>query len=72
MGTADRYLSYSSGYDWLSETIPKLGVSLFGDKNQLPFTVNYMDNTYRYASGNYICVFDGHKTLGFMTRTIKV
>ncbi|MCT3700144.1 sulfatase [Elizabethkingia anophelis] len=47
------------------------GVSLFGDKNQLPFTVNYMDNTYRYASGNYICVFDGHKTLGFYDKSDK-
>ena len=41
------------------------GVSLFGDKNQAPFVINYMDNTYRYASGNYICVFDGQKALGF-------
>lgn len=30
-----------------------------------------MDNTYRYASGNYICVFDGHKTLGFYDKNDK-
>ena len=44
------------------------GVSLFGDKNQQPFTVNFLDNTYRYASGNYVCIFDGHKALGFMIK----
>lgn len=44
------------------------GVSLFGDERQAPFVVNYMDNTYRYASGNYICVFDGTKALGFYAK----
>ncbi|WP_166520514.1 LTA synthase family protein [Elizabethkingia argenteiflava] len=47
------------------------GVSLFGDKNQPPFVVNYMDNTYRYAFGNYICVFDGQKALGFYDKNDK-
>lgn len=41
------------------------GRSLFGDPNQEPFVINYLDNVYRFASGNYICIFNGEKALGF-------
>lgn len=44
------------------------GVSLLGDDKKAPFVVNYLDNTYRYASGNYICVFDGKQAVGFYAK----
>lgn len=44
------------------------GISLLGDKTQAPFIVNYLGNTYRYASENYICVFDGKKAIGFYAK----
>lgn len=44
------------------------GVSLMGDPENKPFVINYLDNTYRYASGDYICVFDGKKAVGFFDK----
>lgn len=40
------------------------GRSLLGDKNEAPFVINGTDY-YQLQRGNYICIFDGEKAIGF-------
>lgn len=41
------------------------GRSLMGDEKVPPFVINYNANQYHFMRGNYICVFDGQKAVGF-------
>ena len=47
------------------------GRSLVGDNNVPPFVVRYASNMYQFMSGNYICTFDGRKTIGFYDKNDK-
>lgn len=35
------------------------------NKDEVPFLINYNTNTYQFMRGNYICMFDGKKAVGF-------
>lgn len=41
------------------------GRSLISDKKVPPFVMKYSSNRYLMMSGNYVCVFDGKKAIGF-------
>jgi phosphoglycerol transferase MdoB-like AlkP superfamily enzyme len=47
------------------------GRSLFDKKASTPFFINYNGALYQFAKGNYICVFDGKKAVGFYNKTDK-
>jgi phosphoglycerol transferase MdoB-like AlkP superfamily enzyme len=47
------------------------GRSLFDKKASTPFFINYNGAMYQFAKGNYICVFDGKKAVGFYNKTDK-
>lgn len=47
------------------------GRSLLDKKTQQPFVINNTGSLYQFAKGNYICVFDGHKSLGFYDKDDK-
>lgn len=49
------------GYD---KPFRSWGRSLFSTKEE-PFLINYSNSNYLFAKGNYICVFDGKKAIGF-------
>jgi phosphoglycerol transferase MdoB-like AlkP superfamily enzyme len=48
------------------------GRSLINEKKIPPFAIKYANNTYEFMSGNYICVFDGKKAIGFYDKDDKV
>lgn len=50
------------GYD---KPFMSWGRSLVGDKKVQPFVISFNGNRYLFQRGNYICAFDGQKTLGF-------
>lgn len=47
------------------------GRSLVGDTKVPPFSIKYSQNVYQYMSGNYVCCFDGKKTVGFYDKDDK-
>ena len=46
------------------------GRSLF-DKTTTPFVINSTGSLYQFSEGNYICIFDGKKSLGFYDKNDK-
>jgi phosphoglycerol transferase MdoB-like AlkP superfamily enzyme len=50
------------GYD---KSFRSWGRSLIGDKEIKPFAMNHSGVQYQLQRGNYICTFDGNKTIGF-------
>lgn len=50
------------GYD---KSFRSWGRSLIGDKEIKPFAMNHSGVQYQLQRGNYICTFDGEKTIGF-------
>ena len=52
-----------TGYD---KPFRSWGRSLIDEKQQtIPFVMNHDGVFYRYTKGNYICIFDGEKAIGF-------
>ena len=47
------------------------GRSLISDTDTTPFVMRYSANNYQLMSGNYICVFDGKKAIGFYAKPDK-
>jgi len=47
------------------------GRSLISDIDTTPFVMRYSANNYQLMSGNYICVFDGKKAIGFYAKPDK-
>ena len=47
------------------------GRSLIGDTKIPPFSIKYSQNVYQFMSGNYVCCFDGKKTVGFYDKSDK-
>jgi phosphoglycerol transferase MdoB-like AlkP superfamily enzyme len=47
------------------------GRSLLDKKSSLPFVMNSTGTIYQFASGNYICTFDGENALGFYDKNDK-
>ena len=47
------------------------GRSLINEKNEPPFVMKYSSNMYQFMCGNYICIFDGQKTIGFYDKVDK-
>ncbi len=47
------------------------GRSLIGDTKIPPFSIKFSQNVYQYMSGDYICCFDGTKTVGFYKKDDK-
>lgn len=47
------------------------GRSLVGDTKIPPFSIKYSQNVYQFMSGNYVCCFDGKKTVGFYDKSDK-
>jgi phosphoglycerol transferase MdoB-like AlkP superfamily enzyme len=47
------------------------GRSLVGDSKITPFVMRYSSKTYQLMSGNYICIFDGKKAIGFYDKSDK-
>lgn len=47
------------------------GRSLLDKKTQEPFVINNTGSLYQFAKGNYICIFDGQKSLGFYDKNDK-
>jgi phosphoglycerol transferase MdoB-like AlkP superfamily enzyme len=56
------------GYD---KPFRSWGRSLIGDKETTPFVMRHSSDNYQMMSGNYICVFDGEKTIGFYKKEDK-
>lgn len=54
------------GYD---KPFRSWGRSLIGEKQVSPFVMRYSSNNYQMMDGNYICVFDGEKAIGFYDKT---
>ncbi len=50
------------GYD---KPFMSWGRSLIGDKQVQPYVISFNGNRYLFQRGNYICAFDGSKTIGF-------
>lgn len=50
------------GYD---KPFRSWGRSLVGDDKMPPFVIRHSSDNYQMMSGNYICVFDGEKAIGF-------
>jgi len=53
------------GYD---KPFRSWGRSLIGEKQVSPFVMRYSSNNYQMMGGNYICVFDGEKAIGFYAK----
>lgn len=53
------------GYD---KPFRSWGRSLIGEKQVSPFVMRYSSNNYQMMDGNYICVFDGEKAIGFYAK----
>jgi phosphoglycerol transferase MdoB-like AlkP superfamily enzyme len=47
------------------------GRSLISDKQVPPFVIKYASNVYQFMEGNYICCFDGKKSVGFYDKDDK-
>jgi hypothetical protein len=47
------------------------GRSLINDKKVAPFVIKYGSNMYQFMGGDYICTFDGKKTIGFYDKNDK-
>lgn len=47
------------------------GRSLVGDTKNPPFLIKYAQNVFQYGSGNYVCIFDGKKGIGFYDKNDK-
>ncbi|WP_309641369.1 sulfatase-like hydrolase/transferase [Flavobacterium sp.] len=47
------------------------GRSLLDKKTQEPFIINSTGSLYQFSKGNYICIFDGKKSLGFYDKNDK-
>ncbi|MDP2161885.1 MAG: sulfatase-like hydrolase/transferase [Flavobacterium sp.] len=50
------------GYD---KPFRSWGRSLFDTQTTTPYVINYNGQNYQFQQGNYICVFDGKKAIGF-------
>lgn len=47
------------------------GRSLLDKKSSSPFVINSTGSLYQFSRGNYICIFDGTKSLGFYDKNDK-
>ncbi|MFN8274071.1 MAG: sulfatase-like hydrolase/transferase [Flavobacteriaceae bacterium] len=47
------------------------GRSLLDKKTQEPFVINSTGSLYQFSKGDYICIFDGKKSLGFYDKNDK-
>lgn len=47
------------------------GRSLLDKKTQEPFVINSTGSLYQFSKGNYICIFDGKKSIGFYDKNDK-
>lgn len=47
------------------------GRSLLDKKTQEPFVINSTGSLYQFSKGNYICIFDGKKSIGFYDKDDK-
>jgi phosphoglycerol transferase MdoB-like AlkP superfamily enzyme len=47
------------------------GRSLLDKKSSVPFVINSTGSLYQFSRGNYICIFDGTKSLGFYDKNDK-
>ena len=47
------------------------GRSLLDKKSSTPFVINSTGSLYQFSRGNYICIFDGTKSLGFYDKNDK-
>lgn len=47
------------------------GRSLLDKKTQVPFVINSTGSLYQFSKGDYICIFDGKKSLGFYDKNDK-
>lgn len=47
------------------------GRSLISKEGSSPFVMNYSSNHYQLMSGNFICIFDGEKAVGFYAKNDK-
>ena len=47
------------------------GRSLLDKKSSVPFVLNSTGSLYQFSRGNYICIFDGTKSLGFYDKNDK-
>lgn len=47
------------------------GRSLVGETKIPPFVIKYAQNVYEYMSGDYVCIFDGKKAIGFYDKNDK-
>ncbi len=56
------------GYD---KPFRSWGRSLISKEGPSPFVINYSSNHYQLMSGNYICIFDGEKAVGFYAKDDK-
>ena len=56
------------GYD---KPFRSWGRSLISKEGPSPFVMNYSSNHYQLMSGNYICIFDGEKAVGFYAKDDK-
>ena len=56
------------GYD---KPFRSWGRSLVSTSAISPFVMRYSSKTYQLMSGNYICIFDGNKAIGFYDKTDK-
>lgn len=56
------------GYD---KPFRSWGRSLIGDTSTTPFVMRHSSDNYQMMSGNYVCVFDGEKAIGFYRKEDK-
>lgn len=56
------------GYD---KPFRSWGRSLISNDKTTPFVMRYSSDNYQMMSGNYICVFDGRKAIGFYDKNDK-
>ena len=47
------------------------GRSLLDKKATPPFVINSTGNLYQFSEGDYICIFDGKKSIGFYDKEDK-
>ena len=57
------------GYD---KPFRSWGRSLISNDKVKPFVMRYSSDNYQMMSGNYICIFDGEKAIGFYERKDKM